>query len=127
MSSDTTRKRRAIDPRQLDFLDEATQDVRRAAWRAVSDAGCLQELAEAIHQLRRWKCSLRTAESKVSQYLSPDGRRPLPHFLLPVISALTGSDLGVVSTQLQAVETHRRMVRAEAEYEPPRRVSALVE
>lgn len=93
--------------RQLDLFDEWRERVRVAAWRAVRDADCLPDLAHSIRELNRWTCSARTAESIVSKWLSPDERRPLPAYLLPIITAFTGEDMGVVQTQLEAAHEHR--------------------
>jgi hypothetical protein len=122
---DSAQGRRRIPRDQLDFFDRAREDVRRAAWKAVKDHDCLPELAEAVRELNRWKCSEASAANQVSKWLSPNELRPMPHYLLPLVSALTGESLGVVETQLEAVATHRRMRRVEAE--PERRRVVLGE
>lgn len=94
-------------PRQLSLFDQWRERVRRSAWRAVKDHDCLPELAAAVAELNRWTCRAASAAAQVSKWLSPDARRPLPAYLLPIITALTGEDLGVVQTQLEAAQEHR--------------------
>ena len=81
--------------------------MRLAAWRAVKDHDVLPELVQAISELNRWQCRPASAAAQVSKWLSPDERRPLPAYLLPIITALTGEDLGVVATQMEAQQEHR--------------------
>jgi hypothetical protein len=123
---DSARDRRRIPREQLDFFDQAREDVRRAAWHAVKHHDCLPELAAAVAEMNKWKCSEASACDQVSKWLNPDVLRPMPHYLLPLVSALTGESLGVVETQLEAVATHRRMRRVEGEPER-RRVNEWVE
>ena len=66
------------------------EEIRTAAWRAVADADCLVLLAAHVSAMNGWSCTRRTAESIVSKWLSPDERRPLPAYLLPLIVRMTG-------------------------------------
>lgn len=120
-SRDNGGKTPRISPDQLDFFDRAREDVRRAAWHAVKHHDCLPELAAAVSEMNRWKCSEASAANQVSKWLNPDVLRPMPHYLLPLITALTGESLGVVETQLEAVAAHRQLARVEPQPQGSRR------
>jgi len=103
-----SRRHQRPGPEQLELFEAWREETRRAAWRAVRDADAIHDLAVAVRALNGWTCTERTAESIVSKWLSPDPRRPLPLYALPVIAALTGEDLGIVSAVVAAQQEHRR-------------------
>lgn len=98
------------EPEQLDLFREWKEEIRLRAWRAVHEHDCLPELAEAIAELNRWTCSAGTAKSIVSKWLSPDERRPLPAYVLPIIAAITGEDSATPS-EIEAIQQFRARER----------------
>jgi len=99
-------------PEQLDLFREWKEEIRLRAWQAVHDHDCLSELADAIRELNRWTCTRATAKSIVSKWLSPDERRPLPAYVTPIITALTGEDSATPS-EIEAIQAFRAREREE--------------
>lgn len=98
------------EPEQLELFREWKEEIRLRAWQAVHDHDCLVELANAIRELNRWTCTAETAKSIVSKWLSPDERRPLPAYVLPIIAALTGEDSATPS-EIEGIQEFRARER----------------
>jgi len=112
----------AHEPEQLELFREWKEEIRLRAWQAVKDHDCLEELSKAIAELNRWTCTEGTAKSIVSKWLSPDERRPLPAYVPPVITAITGEDISTPS-EIEALQRFR--ARARERKAPVAKVDAL--
>ena len=49
-------------------------------------------LARAMKREMHWKCSIRSAEARISRWLDPDCRERFPAEALPLVIEITGRD-----------------------------------
>lgn len=66
--------------------------IRQAAWSAVTETGTHEDVALALKRRFGWRCSDRSAQARLSHMLSPRHAHQLPADALLDIIAITGRD-----------------------------------
>jgi hypothetical protein len=80
--------------------------IRHAVWRAISETGTFQQVAQALKERFAWKGTERNAVARLSQMLNPRDRHQLPADALLDIVRITRRD--EISSLLQ-----RELIRTE--------------
>lgn len=67
----------------------SAEEIRHAAWLMVCETDAHEEVSRACARAAGWESSPRTWASIVSQWLSPDLRRPLPAWAAALVVRVT--------------------------------------